>query len=127
MAKRKKNPLDGFAPTLVAILKDCQRVSVSEFEKSFINFDADNMYALNSDNQLTHLCVNEKNKTIDVSVIFNSVHLVALRLSQCGLSQLPESVGQLGSLTKLNVSSNMLSELPASFLKLQNLIELYLH
>ena len=50
-----------------------------------------------------------------------------LDLSGLGLTELPESIGQLTSLIVLDLGGNLLTDLPASFGRLTKLVSLYLH
>ncbi|MBS1685637.1 MAG: leucine-rich repeat domain-containing protein [Bacteroidetes bacterium] len=64
---------------------------------------------------------------VDVSKTLGGLpKLSALYLDQCGLASLPVEIGSLTGLKVLSLRENVLTSLPATFISLKNLEELYL-
>ena len=55
----------------------------------------------------------------------NLLHLTEVKLSGCGLTELPPEICQLKLLERLDLGGNLLSGLPASFSKLVSLQVLF--
>ena len=85
--------------------------------------------ALAADRSLPTFCtaldvLNERSPD-DIGCYIENGVLVALALRGCGLTSLPDSIGQLTALRQLELTGNRLTVLPETFGKLVNLERLY--
>ena len=110
-------------PALQAILTDSLQVELDEFQRTMYRSNINNCYVVNKQGQLTHLALDEI-ADIKLTDIIECQQLECLRLNDCDISQLPDNIGQLRNLTRLDLRTNQLITLPDSIGQLQNLTRL---